>query len=99
MTEATQVETPAEAPTIGIVDLQNLLKIVDAAAERGAFRGNELTAVGTVRDKVQTFLDSLPKPEGEEAAAETTETAEPAAAAAAAEPKAPAKRSRAKKTA
>jgi hypothetical protein len=96
MTEATQVETPAEAPTIGIVDLQNALKIIDAAAERGAFRGNELTAVGTVRDKINAFLDSLPKAEGEAEAAETTETAEPAQAAAE-EPKAPAKRSRAKK--
>lgn len=98
MTEAAQVETAeTTAPTIGIVDLQNALKIIDAAAERGAFRGNELTAVGTVRDKINAFLEALPKDETAEDAAETTETAEPAAEAAAPEPKAPAKRSRAKK--
>lgn len=84
------VETPAaEQATIGIVDLQNALKIIDAAAERGAFRGNEMTAVGAVRDKIHTFLEALPKDEEAEAAEAPAETP-------AEEPKAPAKRGRKK---
>lgn len=70
MTEATQTVAAEEAaPTITLVDLQNVIKIIDAAAERGAFKGGELTAVGTVRDKVQAFLAAaLPAPAAEEAA-------------------------------
>lgn len=61
----------AEAAQISIGDLQNVVKIIDAAAERGAFKGNELTAVGAVRDKVAAFLAAIPseEPAAEEAAA------------------------------
>lgn len=53
-------DTPeTNQPTITIVDLQNILRIVDVAAERGAFRGAELTSVGTVRDRVAAFLDAV----------------------------------------
>jgi hypothetical protein len=57
-------ETPQEAPQITLVDLQNALRIIDFAAERGAFKGGELSSVGSVRDKIATFLESvLPKEE------------------------------------
>ncbi len=59
--------TAEAAPQITINDLQNVVKVIDAAAERGAFKGNELTAVGAVRDKVANFLAAIP-------ADETTET-------------------------
>lgn len=60
MTEATQ----EGAAQITLVDLQNALRIIDVAAERGAFKGSELTSVGSVRDKVAAFLSSvLPKEE------------------------------------
>jgi hypothetical protein len=84
MSETNTETAPAEQATIGIVDLQNALKIIDAAAERGAFRGNELTAVGAVRDKFQAFLDALPKEEGAEGEGDAETPAE--------ETKAPAKR-------
>lgn len=85
MTEATQAPASGEtAPTITLVDLQNVLKIIDAAAERGAFKGGELTAVGTVRDKIATFLVAV-TPAEEPAEAEQAEA------------KAPAKKGRAKK--
>ncbi len=63
MSETTTIETPAnsDSPQIGVVDLQNSLKIIDAAAERGAFKGNELTAVGTTRDRIAAFLAALPE--------------------------------------
>lgn len=53
MSEAPQVE----APSIGIQDLQNLLHIVDVSAERGTFKGPELSSVGAIRDKLANFLE------------------------------------------
>ena len=56
-----------EAPQITIVDLQNILQVIDVAASRGAFRGNELTSVGSVRDKLAVFLEAVaPKEENAE---------------------------------
>ena len=78
-----------EEPTIGLVDLQNALRIIDAAAERGAFRGNELSSVGTVRDKIASFLAHALPPEAPAEEAPADEVAEPA-------PKAPARKGRAK---
>jgi len=66
-------ETQTEAPQITLVDLQNTLRIIDVAAERGAFKGNELTSIGSVRDKLAAFLDAtLPK---EDAPADEAEEA------------------------
>lgn len=69
----------ADAPNINLIDLQNALRIIDAAAERGAFRGSELTSVGGVRDKLAAFLETvLPQeeqvPEEEEAPAAKKKT-------------------------
>lgn len=55
-----ETEAPAEGTTpesIGLQDLQLLAQIVDLASQRGAFKGNELTQVGTVFDKLTTFLN------------------------------------------
>jgi len=58
-----ETEAPAEAQgsevpeSIGLQDLQLLAQIVDLASQRGAFRGNELTQVGAVFDKLSTFLN------------------------------------------
>jgi len=47
--------------TIG--DIENVVKIIDAASQRGAFKGNELTAVGTVRDKFAAAIVEAKLPE------------------------------------
>lgn len=52
-----------EAPNINLQDLQNLLHIVDVSAERGTFKGNELSSVGQVRDKLAIFLEAASKTE------------------------------------
>ena len=54
-------EAPAEEgqqvpESIGLNDLQLLAQIVDLATQRGAFRGNELSQVGGVYDKLSNFL-------------------------------------------
>ena len=65
-------ETPAEQPTpdtpptgLSVGDLQNIAMIFDVASRRGAFKADEMATVGTVYNKLKTFLDTLPKPEGE----------------------------------
>jgi hypothetical protein len=78
MTET--VSEQAEAPSITMQDLQNLLLIVDAAAERGAFKGNELSSVGATRDKLANFLSAATKVEEAAAEPQTEESPDVAAA-------------------
>ena len=53
-----------EAPTLNINDLQSVVKIIDACSERGAFRGNEMASVGSVRDRLAAFAEAnAPKAE------------------------------------
>lgn len=62
--EAT-VETPVEsapapafeAPSLGIQDIQNVLKIIDFAADQGVFKGwQTIQQVFSVREKVAAFV-------------------------------------------
>lgn len=48
-------ETP-EVPTFGIQDLVFTLQILEACAQRGAFRADEMSNVGTVYDRLKAFL-------------------------------------------
>ena len=57
----------ATAPTIGVTDLESCVKIIDACTQRGAFKGDELTSVGTVRDRLVAFVEAnTPKPKEED---------------------------------
>lgn len=78
MTEETQTEVQAEAPTINVSDVAAMLQIIDTAAQRGAFRGEEMSAVGGVRDKAAAFIDFIraAAEEAEGAATEEEEAAE-----------------------
>jgi len=67
MTE-TENTAPAPAPApaesqepvnITVADLQGLVNLIDVASSRGAFRGNELAAVGTLYAKLATFLQQI----------------------------------------
>ena len=76
MTDATQQQQAPEAtpaPELTINDLAALRTIIDVASQRGAFRANEMEAVGKIYNKLHAFVDSVtPKaPEGEEATAQT----------------------------
>ena len=61
--EEAQVEEQAvdgqEPVNITIADLQGLVNIIDVASARGAFRGPELAAVGTLYTKLATFLQQI----------------------------------------
>jgi hypothetical protein len=49
-------QSEVRAPDINIGDFNAILQIIDVASTRGAFRGEELTSVGTVRDRVSAFV-------------------------------------------
>ena len=48
-----------ENNTITISDLDTIKNIINLAATRGAFRAEELTMVGTMYDKLTTFLEAV----------------------------------------
>ena len=95
--EVTSTEMPANAQQqpsgIQISDLQSILNIIDLASTRGAFKAAELTAVGSVADKISTFLSVIAKQQKEKADAEASATSQekPAEATATAEKPAEAK--------
>lgn len=56
-------EAAAAAPDLNISDLVALKSIIDVASQRGAFKGNELEAVGKTYNKLNNFLESVAKKE------------------------------------
>ena len=69
-----QQGAPATPESVNLSDLGTLLQIVDLATQRGAFRGAELTQVGTVFDKLNAFLSYVQ--EQQQATAEAEENAD-----------------------
>ena len=66
--EMPEAEAGAEAgipDSINLSDLGTLLQIVDLSTQRGAFRGAELTQVGAVFDKLNTFLSYVQQQQAE----------------------------------
>lgn len=47
-----------EIISITIPDLQAILSIIETASERGGFKANELMMVGTMYNKVVTFVNA-----------------------------------------
>jgi hypothetical protein len=60
-----QADAPAQqaptAPELNISDLNTVKSIIDIATTRGAFKANELEAVGKTYNKLSTFLDHVSK--------------------------------------
>jgi hypothetical protein len=54
-----QEQQEAPKPELSIADLQNLRTLVDLATRRGAFGAGEMTSVGAVFDRVNTFLNAV----------------------------------------
>lgn len=52
-----ETQTP-EAPSLALADLVLLLNLVRVTAERGAIKAEEMTAVGTVYEKLVKFLEA-----------------------------------------
>jgi hypothetical protein len=66
MTEQTQQtpETVAQTEAVGVTmqDLSLAVRIIDLAAERGAFKGVDMTAVGSCRDRLAAFVTANAPP-------------------------------------
>jgi hypothetical protein len=78
MSEELKQEAPvAESTDLTINDLNAMKVIIDIASSRGAFKPNEMTAVGQTYTKLTTFLDQVAKQ------AEAQQAANPVANAAA----------------
>ena len=55
MSETTAPQT--DAPSLGLVDIQNALKVIDFAADQGAFKGwSTIEQVQLVRNNLAAFV-------------------------------------------
>lgn len=63
MTEQTETQ-------INVNDFVTVVNVIDVCTERGAFKGNELLAVGTIREKFAAFVRANTPAEASEAISE-----------------------------
>ena len=92
VTTGQAVPPAGQQPTgIQITDLQLIMNIIDLASQRGAFRANELTQVGSIADKLGAFLGQIAQQaKAEQDAKDKAEGKAPAEAKAEAKAEAPA---------
>ena len=58
-----------EAPQLSLQDIATMVQIIDIVSRRGGFEGQELEAVGGVRNRIVAFLNAAaPKGEAPEGA-------------------------------
>ena len=56
---ATDVAAPETSVNLSVADLAAVVQIIDFAATRGAFTGDNLTKVGQVRDRIADVVTAL----------------------------------------
>lgn len=83
--DAAQAQTAApagagtpSAPELTINDLNAVRTILDVASTRGAFRANEMEAVGKIFNKLNSFLEAVTPKQPEGAEADAQKSAQPA---------------------
>jgi len=75
--EAPATEPENNEPQISLADFSAALQVIDVCTQRGAFRGEELSSVGQLRDRINTFVQHhAPAKEEGEAEEATEEVAE-----------------------
>jgi hypothetical protein len=52
-------ETATPAPELTVNDLAGIKQVIDVASQRGAFKPNEMVAVGTIYSKLEAFLTAV----------------------------------------
>lgn len=55
-------------PELNLNDLLAMKNLIDVVTQRGAFKANELSSVGVLYDKLNTFLEASKKQQEEQAA-------------------------------
>jgi hypothetical protein len=80
MTDTVQQAPAAEAPStdLTINDLNAMKVIIDIASSRGAFKPNEMVAVGQTYTKLTAFLETVAAQQSTQPAAPATQPAAPA---------------------
>jgi hypothetical protein len=74
--EEAAANTPADVG-LNVQDIVNVVKIIDVVSGRGAVKGEELSSVGTVRDRLVAFVNAnSPQPPAEEEVSETVDSAD-----------------------
>lgn len=69
MTEQTETQ-------LNVNDFITVVNVIDVCTERGAFKGNELLAVGTIREKFAAFVKAnMPEEAAQEISKEEVESA------------------------
>ncbi len=63
--ETSATDKPEPSAELNINDLNAMKVIIDIASSRGAFKPNEMTAVGQTYTKLTTFLDQVAKQQAE----------------------------------
>ena len=65
-TQEVQANTPEDV-VLNVQDIINVVKIIDVVSGRGAVKGDELSSVGSVRDRLVAFVNAnTPQPPAEE---------------------------------
>ena len=54
-----------EAPQLSLQDIATIVQIIDIVSRRGGFEGQELEAVGGLRNRVVAFLNAAAPKDGE----------------------------------
>lgn len=71
---AETVETTGELPSITVGDLTVMVRIIDAGSKRGAWNGDELSAIGELRNKLAIVIKAVTPETPAEEVEETEET-------------------------
>ena len=56
-TQEVQANTPEDV-VLNVQDIINVVKIIDVVSGRGAVKGDELSSVGAVRDRLVAFVNA-----------------------------------------
>ena len=70
--EAPVTEPENNEPQISLADFSAALQVIDVCTQRGAFRGEELSSVGQLRDRINAFVKHHAPAKEEGAAEEAT---------------------------
>ena len=58
MTEEVKQAEANEAPQLSLQDIASMVQIIDICSRRGGFEGQELEAVGGVRNRIVAFINA-----------------------------------------
>ena len=77
LVDAAEQPAAAEQPvSLSVEDLVNVIRVINVASERGAFKAAELSSVGVVHDRIAKFIDASQKAAAENADGEATDGGE-----------------------